>query len=260
MSKKVTSKDLVELLSIKYAPPAWAFFQQVANGTGFSAYRWADAMAMGIWPSRGLELHGFEIKVSRSDWMRELKKPEKAEDLMPYCDFWWIVVADENIVRPEELPSTWGLMVPKTRGLTAKVPAPKQNSVPLDKIFVAALLRRAHETMVLKSDVNKIVEAKVEREKGRYNDEIERLREKNKDWEECIQNFEKASGVRINQWDGGNIGIAVKSVLDARWKNPLFTLKRIRKEAQGMIENIDSMLKEQEVVLKEVDIDGNRNS
>ena len=33
--------------------------------------RYADAIAMNLWPSRGLAVHGFEIKISRGDWQRE---------------------------------------------------------------------------------------------------------------------------------------------------------------------------------------------
>jgi len=46
---------------------------------------------MDLWPSGGLEIHGHEVKVSRSDWLRELKEPEKRpsssvrEPLVGWC-------------------------------------------------------------------------------------------------------------------------------------------------------------------------------
>ena len=45
-----------------------------------------DAVIMSLWPSRGLELHGVEIKVSRADWKREAADPAKAEAIAAYCD------------------------------------------------------------------------------------------------------------------------------------------------------------------------------
>ena len=105
--------DLLSLLRSRYAKraangPTWAFIEQVRNAAGFNATRTADAIAMALWPSRGLELHGFEIKVSRSDWLRELKDPSKA--VVELVDRWWIV-APESVVHPSELLPSWGLLV-----------------------------------------------------------------------------------------------------------------------------------------------------
>ena len=60
------------LLALRYAPPAYAFFEEVRAQTGYAAGGSADGLALSLWPSRGIELHGFEVKVSRSDWLREL--------------------------------------------------------------------------------------------------------------------------------------------------------------------------------------------
>ena len=65
-----TQDELIEKLSRKYRPPEWAFLVQVKNGVGWTRKdRTADALAMSLWPSRGLELHGFELKSRRSDWL-----------------------------------------------------------------------------------------------------------------------------------------------------------------------------------------------
>ena len=70
--------DVRAALARKFCAPEYALFYEVANATGSAATRSADAIAMGLWPSRGLYLQGFEIKVSRSDWLSELKNPAKA--------------------------------------------------------------------------------------------------------------------------------------------------------------------------------------
>lgn len=100
---------MLALLAARYGRssgngPAWAFVPKVRDAAGFSATRTIDAIAMSLWPSRGLELHGHEIKVSRSDWLRELKEPEKAEAFSSVVDRWWLVVSDAQIVAAGELP------------------------------------------------------------------------------------------------------------------------------------------------------------
>ena len=76
----------------------WAFMAQVRNAAGFNATRTLDALALHLWPSRGLVLHGFEIKVSRSDWLREVKDPAKAEDACRLVEYFWIV-APKGVVQ-----------------------------------------------------------------------------------------------------------------------------------------------------------------
>ena len=102
--KSFTASDIEDLLSNRFCAPAWAFLPQVRNGTGFlNVTRTVDAIAMGLWPSRGLYMHGFEIKVRRGDWLNELRNPEKAEEIGQFCDFFW-VVAPKEVIKFEEVP------------------------------------------------------------------------------------------------------------------------------------------------------------
>lgn len=146
MSKKkarLTTPELMEKLAYKYAGEAWAFFEQVRSGTGYlHQVRTADAIAMGLWPSRGLELLGFEVKIYRADWLKELKTPRKADELVGFCDRWWIV-ALKDVARVEEIPTTWGLMVPHGLGLRVVKAAPELKPEPVDRLFLASLLRKA---------------------------------------------------------------------------------------------------------------------
>jgi hypothetical protein len=105
-----TESFITNVLRRKYSGNEWTFLSQVRNATGFSVreIRTADAMVFGNYPSRGLTIQGFEIKVSRQDWIKEKENPLKAEPIAQYCDQWWIV-APTGIVRLEELPAGWGL-------------------------------------------------------------------------------------------------------------------------------------------------------
>lgn len=139
---KLTAAECVEALRARYAPPSHAFLEQVGNGTGWKANRWADAVALCVWPSLGLVLHGFEVKVSRKDWELELSQPKKSAAIRKYCDHWWLV-APAGLVSAQELPPQWGMIevLAETKTRIA-VGAPKLEPVVMDRGFLAAILRR----------------------------------------------------------------------------------------------------------------------
>lgn len=145
MSAAIKTAEIRALLRARYPAPEWALIEEVADRTG-GASNYADVLAMNLWQSRGHALHGFEIKASRSDWLRELKKPAKAEAISKYCDFWW-VVAPKGVVVERELPVSWGLLVATEARLTTAVNAPKLNAEPMTRAFWASVMRRAHERL-----------------------------------------------------------------------------------------------------------------
>ena len=118
----------------------------VRSHAGFDARRTADYVAMDLWPSKGLALHGHEIKISRSDWLRELKEPEKAAEFIPWMNHWWLVASDPRIVRDGELPEGWGLMVMRGPLLVVARKAPRRDARPLTPTRLAALLRAVAQT------------------------------------------------------------------------------------------------------------------
>lgn len=141
MSENVWSAaDLREMIRKRYPAPEWATLFEVANGTGAGQSRWADAVAMNLWPSRGMAVHGFEVKVSRTDWRKELSQPEKANEVARFCDFWWLV-APEAIVKSGELPLGWGHLAPENDKLKVVANAAQMKPEPLTRHFVGALLR-----------------------------------------------------------------------------------------------------------------------
>ena len=237
----MTDDDLLVLLSARYAPPAFAFFPAVRNGTGWARrqVRTADAMAMGLWPGRGLDLTGFEIKASRSDWLRELKDPAKADEIMTRCDFWY-VVAPSDVVLPGELPSTWGLLVSRGPGLVAAKEAPRvAEPKPLDRLFLAAILRRAVESYVPEAAVRR----REEEARKQQNEFCEREAKGSvqglADLREKVEAFEAASGVRIDDWRHENVGEAVKYVLEKGVTATLADLRRVRESAARALQNLD---------------------
>lgn len=147
MAKIYKSENAVfNLLKSRYPEQQYALMAQVADATGTAQSRWADAIAFGLWPSRGLEIEGFEIKVSRSDWLSELNDPSKSSAVQQFCHRWWIVAGSRKIVEPEELPATWGLMIPRGEGLEAKVKAPLLKPKKISRKFCAAVMRSAQRS------------------------------------------------------------------------------------------------------------------
>jgi hypothetical protein len=218
--KPLTEAELMVLLAERFAAPEFAFMPHVRNGTGYTrkTTRTADALAMGLWPSRGLDLHGFEIKSDRADWVREKENPEKAEEIARFCDRWWVVIGREDIVQPGELPTTWGLLAPRAGKLIVKAEAPKLDALPLDRAQLAAILRRAAECVVPKPQI----EAELERARqqgearGRRDAEAEASGERHahERLRDAVAAFEAASGVEIPTWRAGRVGEAVQFVLN----------------------------------------------
>lgn len=138
----LTAQDICWLLRKKYAPPDYAIAFEVGDSTGLNVRRHADAVSMSLWPSRGLELLGFEIKVSRGDLRKEVETPEKAEPLAKYCDGWYVVCPAELNILDIEVPLNWGIMVARDGELKVKRSAQRnENPTPVTRSFLAALFR-----------------------------------------------------------------------------------------------------------------------
>lgn len=74
-----------------------------------------DALHVGFTSASGRVLTGHEVKVSRADWLSELRKVGKADTWADQCHRWFLVVPTAEIVQPGELPVGWGLMIPGSR-------------------------------------------------------------------------------------------------------------------------------------------------
>lgn len=139
-----TERLILDRLRTHHVGHQWAFLEQVASSTGWQT-RTIDALAMGMHKSRGLNVHGYEVKCSRSDWLRELRQPAKTLAVARYLDFLW-VVADGEVVKPADLVGLgWGWMVPTSYGVRVVKRAPRREPEPLDRHFIAAVMRRLAE-------------------------------------------------------------------------------------------------------------------
>ena len=128
--------------------------------SSFGTTRTCDFLALDTTASRDYVLHVAEVKVSRADWLSELRDPEKARTFTRHCDYWWLAVGDATVTRLDELPEGWGLLVRQANGtLRERRPAtrltpptayeedewgvPHALYRPLARPLVAMFLRRA---------------------------------------------------------------------------------------------------------------------
>ncbi|WP_155122368.1 hypothetical protein [Burkholderia ubonensis] len=237
--------DVKAALRSRFCAPEWALFFEVADATGARHSRWADAVAMNLWPSRGLAIHGMEVKVTRSDWLRELKDPSKSAPVQRYCDHWWIV-APAGVLKDGELPPTWGHYEVKPEGtLREIVAAPKLESEPVTRQFVAALMRRASaaDEDVVRVAVHAELARLREHDEKRIQREIERRTDELADLRKQIADIERCSGVEIGRWSNSEeIGRAVKAVLTTGALRSYGGIAALRKNAESILARCDEAM------------------
>ena len=154
----LTEADMLAMLRKRHAKSGnggsgeWAFLTHVRNHAGHAgteagkSSRVFDAVALHLYRSSGLAMHIFEVKVSRSDWLRELADPTKAKAATDVADYFWIA-APAGIVKRDELRPGWGLIeatgrmrmrrTVEAQRLTGGVPGP------IDRGLLVGLLRSA---------------------------------------------------------------------------------------------------------------------
>lgn len=231
------SSDVINLLRVKYPKEeGFVFLEQVANSNGH-VRRYADAIIMNVWRSR-FQIIGIEVKVSRSDWLSELKNPAKADLIHQYCDRWYMATP-EGIIKPGELPPSWGHLECKDKVYVRNESAVNEHKK-LDDYFVSCLIRRFLEQATPAADLEKKLREAEQRgfEHGKASANLDRMYEQ-QDLERlrnCMKEFQDASGIDMQQgWVGGeSIGQAVKMVMTGRHMR----VKKWLIDAREMIDKI----------------------
>lgn len=222
--RSMNSGQVESLLRRHFAGPHYAFLTQVRNGTGFSrkTARTADAVAMGTWPSRGIHLHGIEIKVDLQDFKREIANPEKAEDIAKYCHFWWLAVTHEKVAPIEMVPANWGLLIVSEDGTKMRVAkeAAMLSPVAPDHLLIASLMRKMAEEYI---HIGSLKDWKAEQRR-----ELETIATRNAQFQcqtaidglkknqALLAKVEKAIGCQIHEWQADEFGDCYKLARELR--------------------------------------------
>ena len=215
-------------------------------------------MAFNMYGSTGYEILGFEIKVSRADFLSELKDMGKSDEIMSYCDKWYLVVPSAEIVKEGELPKNWGLLVLKDGKLIQKVRAIPTKTTPMPDYFIASILRRSGDEVdrirsqyIKREDIAGEIEAAKKQgyENGRgYNGK--QTEESLKSLRETVQAFEETSGIKLDKWRGTThtkaVGMYVKVALSLDERSLDYQVRSIEsaiKTLQGGITEINKVKK-----------------
>lgn len=105
------SHEVLDCLSERYCAPEWVFAKELSLVPGFVRNRRADAVAMNCFNGEpwGQAVLGFEVKVSRSDFLAEMKEPKKRAETYAGCDAVFLAVP-KGLVKPEEVPLDLGII------------------------------------------------------------------------------------------------------------------------------------------------------
>lgn len=133
-SDKATARDIKDALHARYNKRSqgregerYVCLEEARSGAGFQGNRGqCDFLAINTWRSRGMELIGHEVKVSRSDWKAELADPSKAERFARFCRRWYVAApsALASDIK-HELPPAWGLLSISDNGRATETSKPQ---------------------------------------------------------------------------------------------------------------------------------------
>lgn len=105
--------------------PVWIYFSEL--GDQRFAQRRVDFWAMACWESKQYEKISYEIKISRADFLNELRNPHKREFALSISNRYYFVTPPD-LISLDELPPEAGLMELEANGqFFTKKKAPHRN-------------------------------------------------------------------------------------------------------------------------------------
>ncbi len=193
----VSADDIRAALGKVYLPPEWYLGFEVGNSTGSNCRRHADAVAINAYPSKGFEIRGFEIKVSKQDLASELKVGAKSDSVAKYCDYWFLVVP-KGLTDSFTLPPTWGVIEYQDGKLTQKIKATKLDKEPVTAGFLCAMLRgreraSADKFYAERREMEKDIRESLSWQQESATETLVKLRAK-------LEDIKGATGISLNEW------------------------------------------------------------
>lgn len=122
--------------------------REVRCGTGYRYQNKRSFDYMAISACEGNQVRGYEVKASRTDFLKDIKDPEKQKALRCFANLFYYV-APEGVIKKEELPPWAGLLEMYYREgehwINQVVGAPLQANFPPTWSFVAECIRNKSE-------------------------------------------------------------------------------------------------------------------
>lgn len=153
----MTTMDVMKVLRMRHnasrrgkrTPREWAYFEELRAGTGyasrkrdFNPERYFDAWAINLYPSKGHRTIAYEVKVSRADFLREIKDPSKRREALMFSNEFYFV-APKGLLDPKEIPEECGLIEVTHAGSRIKKHAAFRPDVEPTWNFLASIARRS---------------------------------------------------------------------------------------------------------------------
>lgn len=146
---EITTEELRKRLRLRFCTPQWILCEEFETPIPHREFdgkfsRRIDAMAHALNPNKPY-LFGFEIKVSRGDWLTELKDPSKAEIFKRCCNAWYLVSPLKGVIKSKnELPEGWGWIATHGKGLAIKKKSAWVDNPEYCAAIIAGFLRRSY--------------------------------------------------------------------------------------------------------------------
>jgi hypothetical protein len=248
----MTTKEVLDALHRYYEDGEYLKLEEVGEDAHRQG-RKIDLLVITTWQSRGYQRIAIEIKVSMSDFRKEIKSPAKA-------DFWWRHSNRFMIAAPKELeakiklelPPNWGLLSVDEKGKVkiAVRPEPNRSPEPFTWQQQIGLMRVASDcTAGVRSRshsegyeaARKYYEKQLE--KATRSPEDTRRLTAYDELRACVEAFEKETGISLTDRYGyasANSGQQTGQILNVirQWhSNPIVQRERL--------EHVVNMLKRQ---------------
>ena len=155
MNADFIRKALVARYTGKSYAQEWIVLFEVRTSTGYTrdsarAFkdaegRFIDAVVLNCWSSKNYKRIAFEIKVSRNDFMNEVKDPYKRLKGTIFFDEFYFI-APTGVIPKDLVPKECGLMECNDEGLIRIVkPAPSNEPPPFSNTMLLSIIRRAYQ-------------------------------------------------------------------------------------------------------------------
>ncbi len=210
----------------------------IAEATPPDTNRRYDAVSISVWRSMGHQIHGFEVKTARSDWLRELADPTKADALMRYCTHWWLVCPKEVISGLDEVPETWGVLFDSGDSLRVARKAPKlDNRAPGADFWRCMLLRQATRLTTPQDITDAVDAARKTFDRNRQAEfdlvqsQLDRLRE-------TVSKFERETGIILNNYTLDSVIRSFQRANALDLTRALDDLQRLHNSVKGSIDRL----------------------
>lgn len=144
------AKTIIALLRERHSIDH-VFVEELRGGSGYGgdSERRMDAWAMHHHPSKGNKRVAYEVKVSRRDFLKDIKDPLKHRPALIFSNEFFFV-APKGMIKAKELPLFAGLLEVEETGsdnpdykhrLWPTIHAPWRDTVPPSWRFVVSLVR-----------------------------------------------------------------------------------------------------------------------